>query len=326
MPGAAPGWVAELPLNGSASAEAYQASVSTTTPARAVLDELARSSVAGTAVTERGSSYVVFQPPGRTYRPELAAALTAAVVIVVLAFTAVSALFIALLPLAIVPFVPMLLFHRPSCAVSAIDDAGGSTQVVAHGEATPELVEALDAFLRRLPGSANGGSAPPATSPGAAAVSPPAGVEGSSAAVDPPPGPAGDGAVPGSPPPGTAVVLFDPASSTCREVCRILEGRGVPVTRVHFLDHVPTRADLERVARLLELSEVRRMVRTEQPLYADLQLDGATQDQVMAALVAHPELLQRPIVLRDHRAVIARPAERVLQLLDTAGRGRGVPS
>lgn len=304
-------------MNDSASPQAYQASVSTTTPAHTVLDELARSTVAGTAVTERGDSYVVFQPPGRSYRPELAAALTAAVVIVVLAFTAVSVLFIVLLPLGLVPFLPMLLHHRPSCAVSALDEGGGSTQVVAHGEALPELAEALDNFLHHLPASSSDPSARGgARSAAAAGLSTPAEVPALPVgALRLPDSPASE-SVPGSPPPGTAVVLFDPESSTCREVCRILDSRGIPLTTVRFMEQAPTRADLERVARLLELGDVRRMVRTEQALYADLELQEATQNQVMSALVSHPELLQRPIVLRDHRAVIARPAERVLQLLD----------
>ncbi|MFN2452345.1 MAG: ArsC/Spx/MgsR family protein [Candidatus Dormibacteria bacterium] len=302
----------------------YQASVTTTAPPHDVLDQLARSSVAGTAVTERGDSYVVFQPPGRSFRPELAAAVTAAVVILVLALAAVSVLFIVLLPLAALPFAPLLLHHRPACAVSALDDGGGRTQVVAHGEAAPELAEALDDFLQRLP---TFGSVPP--SPGGpvdqpAATESPAGVAGfrPAAAGTLPvgavrlPGIAGADTVPGSPAAGTAVVLFDPASPTCREVCRLLDSRGVSVTTVRFLEHTPTRADLERVARLLELGDVRRMVRTDHPLYADLQLDEATQDQVMSALTLNPDLLQRPIVLRDHRAVIARPAERVLLLLD----------
>jgi len=49
-------------------------------------------------------------------------------------------------------------------------------------------------------------------------------------------------------------------------------------------------------------------------------LADATADQVLDAMAAHPVLIQRPIVIRGDRAIVARPAERVLELLDDGGQ------
>jgi len=53
--------------------------------------------------------------------------------------------------------------------------------------------------------------------------------------------------------------------------------------------------------------------------FKELELDPAnyqTGDQVIDLLVAHPELMQRPVVVRGDRAIIARPGEKVVELLD----------
>jgi arsenate reductase len=57
------------------------------------------------------------------------------------------------------------------------------------------------------------------------------------------------------------------------------------------------------------------MMRTGEPVYAELGLDRATPDKLLAAIHAHPILLERPILVRGGRAVIGRPPERVLELL-----------
>ncbi|HYV56797.1 MAG TPA: ArsC/Spx/MgsR family protein, partial [Candidatus Nitrosopolaris sp.] len=46
------------------------------------------------------------------------------------------------------------------------------------------------------------------------------------------------------------------------------------------------------------------------------EADYVTREQVVALLLEHPELMERPVVVRGQRAVIARPAERVEELLD----------
>jgi arsenate reductase len=56
-------------------------------------------------------------------------------------------------------------------------------------------------------------------------------------------------------------------------------------------------------------------MRTGEAVYEELGLAGAGRDQLIDAMVAHPILVERPIVIRDGKAVIARPPEKLLDLL-----------
>lgn len=105
--------------------------------------------------------------------------------------------------------------------------------------------------------------------------------------------------------------------STCRRLSELLAQRGVDFDRVEY--HVDGISQ-ERIRELLRKAGIgpREALRMREPLVAELGLeDPAVGDERLIALMAeHPELLQRPIVERGERAVLARPVERVLELLD----------
>lgn len=105
--------------------------------------------------------------------------------------------------------------------------------------------------------------------------------------------------------------------STCRRLSELLAQRGVDFDRVEY--HVEGISE-ERIRELLRKAGIgpREALRMREPLVAELGLeDPAVGDERLIALMAeHPELLQRPIVERGERAVLARPVERVLELLD----------
>lgn len=111
-------------------------------------------------------------------------------------------------------------------------------------------------------------------------------------------------------------VYFNPACGTCRTTQSILAERGVDADYVRYLDQAPDRAELEKVMGLLGITDPRDMMRTGEAVYDELGLATASHDELLDAIAAHPVLLQRPIVIAGDRAVIARPAERVLDLLD----------
>ncbi|MDQ3898075.1 MAG: arsenate reductase (glutaredoxin) [Actinomycetota bacterium] len=114
---------------------------------------------------------------------------------------------------------------------------------------------------------------------------------------------------------GTSV-FFNPECSNCRTAQAILEERGVDVDYIRYLEHAPSRADLEDVLKKLGTDDPRQIVRTKEPVYAELNLDSADRDQLLDAMTANPILIQRPIVISGDRAVVARPPERLLELLD----------
>jgi arsenate reductase (glutaredoxin) len=112
---------------------------------------------------------------------------------------------------------------------------------------------------------------------------------------------------------------FNPACSKCRTAQGLLADRGVDAELVHYLDQTPDRAELERVLRLLGTDDPRTITRTGEARYRDLGLTDAGPDTLLDALVAHPELIERPIVIVGERAVVARPPERLLELLGGSG-------
>ena len=110
-------------------------------------------------------------------------------------------------------------------------------------------------------------------------------------------------------------VWFNPACSKCRTVQGILAERGVEADYVRYLDQAPDRAAIEAVLRRLGTDDPRSIMRTGEALYKELDLAGADREALLDAMVAHPILIERPIVIRGDRAVVGRPPENVLDLL-----------
>jgi arsenate reductase len=104
--------------------------------------------------------------------------------------------------------------------------------------------------------------------------------------------------------------------SKSRGALTILEERGIDHDVVRYLEDAPGRAELERVLDLLGTDDPRVIARRNEDLWKELGLDGADRDGVLDALAANPSLIERPIVIRGDRAVVARPSEKVLELLD----------
>jgi arsenate reductase (glutaredoxin) len=110
-------------------------------------------------------------------------------------------------------------------------------------------------------------------------------------------------------------VFFNPSCSKCRGARDILDEHGVDATYVRYLEDTPSRGELERVMGLLGIEDPRDMMRTGEPVYRELDLQHASRDQLLDAMLDHPILIERPIVIRGDRAVIARPPEKLLDLL-----------
>ena len=113
-------------------------------------------------------------------------------------------------------------------------------------------------------------------------------------------------------------VFFNPGCSKCRGARDLLEEHGVEAEYYRYLDERPDRAELERVLGLLGTDDPREMMRTGEAVYAELGLADADRDRLLDAMAEHPILIERPIVITGGRAVIARPPEKLLDLL--AGR------
>jgi arsenate reductase len=113
-----------------------------------------------------------------------------------------------------------------------------------------------------------------------------------------------------------ATIYHNPGCGKSRGALEILRERGVACDVVEYLKSPPDRATLGRFLELLA-GPPTALVRKDKRFH-ELGLreaDYVTREQVIELLLAHPELMERPVVLVDGRAVIARPSERVLELL-----------
>lgn len=112
-------------------------------------------------------------------------------------------------------------------------------------------------------------------------------------------------------------IYHNPRCSKSRETLALLRNRGIEPTIVEYLKDPPDSTTLVRLLRALNLSP-RALLRKGEDAYRDLGLDDPSLDEaaVIDAMVEHPALIERPIVIvDDKRAVIGRPPERVLDLL-----------
>lgn len=116
----------------------------------------------------------------------------------------------------------------------------------------------------------------------------------------------------------SVTVWHNPRCSKSRGALALLAERGVEPEVVRYLDDVPTRADLVDVLRRLGTVDPRTITRTGEKLYKELGLGDVDADVLLDALAANPILIERPIALRGERAVVGRPPEKVLELLDQA--------
>lgn len=117
---------------------------------------------------------------------------------------------------------------------------------------------------------------------------------------------------------GELTVYEKSTCTTCRKLSALLAERGVDVDRVEY--HV-TGLTEDEIRDLLSKAGARPrdILRGREPLVAELGLDDEqrhSDDELVALMARHPQLVQRPIVVRGDRAVLARPPERVLELLD----------
>ena len=111
-------------------------------------------------------------------------------------------------------------------------------------------------------------------------------------------------------------IYHNPRCSKSRAALALLEQHGKPFEVVHYLD---TPLDDEQIRALLDLLKIdaRSLLRTGEDDYKALRLDDPEldDDALVGAMVAHPKLIQRPIVTANGRAAIGRPPEAVLAIL-----------
>lgn len=111
-----------------------------------------------------------------------------------------------------------------------------------------------------------------------------------------------------------ATIYHNPRCSTSRKALDKLRAAGVEPTVVKYLDLGWTRAQLQQLFDDAGLTPA-QAVRKREALYKDLNLAEATDDEILDAMVEHPVLVERPIVVTEKGTRLARPLESVDDIL-----------
>ncbi len=114
----------------------------------------------------------------------------------------------------------------------------------------------------------------------------------------------------------TTTIYHNPRCSKSRQTLQLLEARGIQPEVVKYLETPPDEATLKSLLDMLGL-EPRQLMRQKEAEYKELGLDNPEldRDALIRAMVEHPRLIERPIVVKDGKAALGRPPERVLEIL-----------
>ncbi len=112
-------------------------------------------------------------------------------------------------------------------------------------------------------------------------------------------------------------IYHNPHCSKSRQSLALLEESNANADVVHYLDNPPTAAELRSILSMLGLSP-RDLMRKGESAYSDNNLgdDRVSESALIEAMVANPILIERPIVVANGKAVIGRPPERVLDVIN----------
>lgn len=112
------------------------------------------------------------------------------------------------------------------------------------------------------------------------------------------------------------IIYHNPRCSKSRKTLDLIHSRNVEPKVVEYLQNPPSRSELEAILRTLDVGP-RNLIRTGESEFKENGLDdpSITDDQLITAMLEHPILIQRPIVVAGHRATVGRPPENVLKIL-----------
>jgi arsenate reductase (glutaredoxin) len=111
-------------------------------------------------------------------------------------------------------------------------------------------------------------------------------------------------------------VYQKPTCTTCRQVYAALKESGVDFDAVdYYIDPIP-KAKLKELVRKMGITP-RELLRTKEARYKSLRLGerSLSDDEILDLMAEYPDLIQRPIVEKGGRAILARPAERLKEIL-----------
>lgn len=107
-----------------------------------------------------------------------------------------------------------------------------------------------------------------------------------------------------------------PTCTTCRQVFKVLQESGVDFKSVNYYTDPLSKSDIKVLLKKMGISAA-ELLRTKEDIYKQLGLAKKElgSEEILDLMVKHPDLIQRPIVEKGSKAILARPAERIKEIL-----------
>lgn len=111
-------------------------------------------------------------------------------------------------------------------------------------------------------------------------------------------------------------IWHNPRCSKSRMAKDLLEEKNIDFEIIEYLKKDITKDDILELMELLEISDIRDMLRSKEDLYQkyNIQDVSLSNADIIDIVLKNPKLIERPIIIKDCKAVIARPCEKILEL------------
>jgi len=108
----------------------------------------------------------------------------------------------------------------------------------------------------------------------------------------------------------------NPKCSKSRNAANLLEERGIEAEVVKYLETPPSKEKIKEILKMLGIS-ARELMRTKESIYKELGLKEVKDEgKLIEAMVKYPKLIERPIVIKEGKAAIGRPIEKIIALIE----------
>jgi len=112
-------------------------------------------------------------------------------------------------------------------------------------------------------------------------------------------------------------IWHNPRCSKSREALAILDELETPKEVVKYLEEHPSKEQLKNVLSMLGYKSARDMMRTKEAIYKELNLkEEHDEEKLLDAMAEHPKLIERPIIIKGDKAIIARPPQKAKEFLE----------
>lgn len=110
-------------------------------------------------------------------------------------------------------------------------------------------------------------------------------------------------------------IWHNPRCSKSRQALALVEESGCEKEVIKYLEETPGKSEIKKVLAMLGIS-ARELMRTKEDVYKELDLKNEhDEEKLIEAMVNNPKLIERPVIIKGDKAVIARPPEKALELL-----------